>query len=399
MGTFYGAPAWIPHFSSVINWTQRVGLALLKQVTPIREPWLAIIDHSIDIGVKQAFVVLRVRCDVLAERGSAIRLEDCECIGLRIRESSEGETVCADLKAIFKQSGDPVGFIKDNGGGLSRGIRLWNEEAAKPAEIIDDVGHAMANALKAEFEKADDFALFRQTIATGAARLRQTALAFLIPPKIRTKGRFQGIGRLATWARQILRVLPAGGDETQGVALEKLQQALPDFHQQQPFIERFAQTIDVIHQLWKSVKSQGLNKQTYEEGHQLALTLPNDSKVRNLLIQWLDDHWAICQRMRLDETGMPVSSDIIEALFGKFKYITERSPSAEMNRLALVIPVFCGTPPTSEELGSHFSTCRHKELSEWENENISHTLRKRRKAFMNNPSAKMSDMKGAKNRE
>jgi hypothetical protein len=153
MGAFYGAPSWVPHFSSVINWTQRVGLALLKQVAPIDDPWLAIVDHSIDIGVKQAFVVLRVRCDVLAERGAAIRLEDCECIGLRIRESTDGETVCEDLKDIFKQSGDPVGFIKDNGGGLSRGIRLWNEEAAKPAEIIDDVGHVMANALKAEFDK------------------------------------------------------------------------------------------------------------------------------------------------------------------------------------------------------------------------------------------------------
>ena len=399
MGAFYGVPSWIPHFSSVINWTQRVGLALLKQVAPIQEPWLAILDHSIDIGVKQAFVVLRVRCDVLAERGSAIRFEDCECIGLRIRESSEGETVCEDLKDIFKQSGDPVGFIKDNGGGLSRGIRLWNEEAAKPAEIIDDVGHAMANALKAEFEKTDDFVLFRQTIATGGARLRQTALAFLIPPKIRTKGRFQGIGRLATWAKQLLRVLQAGGDAQQGDVLEKLHQALPDFLQQQPFIERFARTIDVVHQFWKSVKSEGLNKQTYEEGRQLALALPDNSKVRDKLIQWLDGHWAICQRMQLGETGMPVSSDIIESLFGKFKYMTERSPSAEMNRLALVIPVFCGIAPTQAELGSYLSTCRQKDLVEWENENISHTLRKRRKAFMDNKNADIVDLKGAKNRE
>ncbi|MFI3155953.1 MAG: hypothetical protein QX199_07325 [Methylococcaceae bacterium] len=41
---------WVPHFSSVINWTLRLGLGLLKQVQPIRTPWLAIIDHSIDIA-------------------------------------------------------------------------------------------------------------------------------------------------------------------------------------------------------------------------------------------------------------------------------------------------------------------------------------------------------------
>jgi len=44
---------WIPHFTSVINWTLRLGLGLLKQVKPISKPWLAIIDHSIDIGTKK----------------------------------------------------------------------------------------------------------------------------------------------------------------------------------------------------------------------------------------------------------------------------------------------------------------------------------------------------------
>jgi hypothetical protein len=43
---------WIPLFTSVINWSLRVGLGLLKQVKPIAKPWVAIIDHSIDIGTK-----------------------------------------------------------------------------------------------------------------------------------------------------------------------------------------------------------------------------------------------------------------------------------------------------------------------------------------------------------
>jgi hypothetical protein len=77
---------WVPHFTSVINWTVRFGLAVLGQVRQVNTPWLAIIDLSIDIGVKKALVVLRVPIDALARRGSAIRLEDCECIGLRVME-------------------------------------------------------------------------------------------------------------------------------------------------------------------------------------------------------------------------------------------------------------------------------------------------------------------------
>src|SRR5664280_873051 len=59
---------WVPHFTSVINWTLRLGLGLLKQVKPISTPWLAIIDHSIDIGTKKALVVEGERSSLISKR-------------------------------------------------------------------------------------------------------------------------------------------------------------------------------------------------------------------------------------------------------------------------------------------------------------------------------------------
>ncbi len=88
----------MPHFTSVINWTLRLGLGLLKQVKPINKPWVAIIDHSIDIGTKKALVVLRVTLDALSRRGSAICLEDCECVGLKVSEKVDGESISRDLE-------------------------------------------------------------------------------------------------------------------------------------------------------------------------------------------------------------------------------------------------------------------------------------------------------------
>jgi hypothetical protein len=89
---------WVPHFTSVINWTLRVGLGLLRQVAPIDAPWVAIIDHSIDVGTKKALVVLRVPLAALAQRGAAIQLGDCECVGLTIAETINGETVARQLE-------------------------------------------------------------------------------------------------------------------------------------------------------------------------------------------------------------------------------------------------------------------------------------------------------------
>src|SRR6185437_8938043 len=42
---------WIPKFTSVINWTLRLGGSLLHRVGVIDDPWIAIMDTSIDIGI------------------------------------------------------------------------------------------------------------------------------------------------------------------------------------------------------------------------------------------------------------------------------------------------------------------------------------------------------------
>ena len=93
---------WIPHFTSVINWTLRIGLGLLNAVGPVSYPWVAIMDCTIDIGIKKALVVLRVSLDVLATKGSAIQLEDCECVGVRVLEETTGETICESLGTFKK---------------------------------------------------------------------------------------------------------------------------------------------------------------------------------------------------------------------------------------------------------------------------------------------------------
>ena len=80
---------------------------MLKEIKKIDKPWISIIDHSINIGTKKLFVVLRIEIDVLFKKGKAISLEDCECIGLKICEVVNGESVKKDLEEVFELSGKP----------------------------------------------------------------------------------------------------------------------------------------------------------------------------------------------------------------------------------------------------------------------------------------------------
>ena len=142
---------WIPHFTSVLNWTMRVGLSLLKRVGKVAYSWIAIIDYSLAIGKNKVLVVLRVPLTKLREKGKArrfadpcgIALTDCECVGVRIHASVNGEVVSAALESIFKQTGDPVAILKDKGTDLSKGVSLWKENNHKRnIPTIDDSSFA-----------------------------------------------------------------------------------------------------------------------------------------------------------------------------------------------------------------------------------------------------------------
>ncbi len=370
--------SWVPHFTSVINWTLRLGLGMLKQVAPISEPWVAIIDHSIDIGTKKALVVLRVTLDALSQRKGAIRLEDCECIGLKICESVNGDSISQDLEKIFNSSGIPKGIIKDCDYTLQKGVRLWSAKQAATIPVIEDIGHVMASALKKQFEKSKGYQSFTEMAANGAKRLRQTELAFLVPPKLRSKGRFQSVGKLGKWGEKMLDVLAVRGRAKKGSLLEKLRTALPGFGSSKDFIQSFAKTASVISQVMALLKNKGLDQSNYEQCHQLAAQLPRNSKVKKRLLTWLECHIEI--QKKISTQPLLVSSDIIESLFGNFKHIIERSPQADMNRTTLLIPALCGKRDEATIAQALNQAC-HDDLKRWEKENIPYTMQKKRQAF------------------
>ena len=369
---------WVPHFTSVINWSLRLGLGLLKQVKPITKPWVAIIDHSIDIGTKKALVVLRVTMDALSDRGSAIQLKDCECIGLKISEKVTGETILSELEDIFSLAGKPDVIIKDADATLNKGVRLWSEKQENPVPSINDIGHTMANALKIQFEKTAAYKHFTSLVSHGAKCLRQTELAFLIPPKLRSKGRFQSISNLGKWGDKMLDVFAVKGGAKKGSTLDKLRKAFPGLLKSRGFIERFASTTKTVSQVLGILKNKGLDKTSYKQCYQLSKDLPRNSKVKQRLQDWLKQSFKVQKQM----TSLPllVSSDIIESLFGNFKHIIERSPQADMNRTTLLIPALCGQMDgtTITQALSHAS---QNDLKQWEAHNIPYTMRKKRHKF------------------
>lgn len=380
-----------PHFTSIINWSLRVGLGLLNMVKPIVKPWVAIIDHSINFGNLKALIVLRVPIEVLALKKEAMQLSDCECIGIKISDKVNGESVALDLKDIFKKAGNPTAIIKDCDSTLKKGCQIFMEKTNVDIKLVDDIGHVTGSALKSQFENTPRFKQFTLLTTEAANKLRQIDLAFVIPPKLRTKGRFQSISNLGNWSKKILEAFETAVLGQNGSQIEKLKKILPSFMRLKAFIRSFFQVTDITSQIMEILKSKGLNKATYMQSIKLLNELSKYSKIRKKLTAWLDKHLKIQEKIKCDT--LPVSSDIIESLFAIYKRVNERNPHSEMNRSTLLIPVLCGNLNESI-INQALSYASHQEMVDWVKLNIPETMvQKRMRFFDQNSGQKWGDKK------
>ncbi|WP_297465230.1 hypothetical protein [Thermococcus sp.] len=353
---------------------------MLKEIKKIDKPWIAIIDHSINIGTKKLFVVLRIELDVLCKKDKAVTLEDCECVGLKICEVVNGESVKKDLEEIFKISGNPNAIIKDTDYTLNKGVKLYNKSRKKPILLIEDISHVVAKSLKKEFEETKSYKQFTQLIKNGSARIRNTEIAFLTPPKLRNKARFQNVSRLGKWGEKMMKHFNIRGRAKKGSILERLRLAFPGFSRLKPFILNFSKTTAVTSKIMQRLKNKGLEKSTYDECKIMLKELPKSSRTAKSLRDWLDRHLKI--QKQLGSYPMPISSDIIESLFGKFKHTIEKSPQSDMNHSILIIPLLCGKI-SEEKISDALNSVSQKELNEWKEKHIGKTMRMKRIDFLN----------------
>ena len=372
-------PKRLPHFTSVIHWTLRVGIALYRQVSVLREPWVALLDCSIAIGTRKALVVLRVPLKALHQKQEALGLKDCECIGLEISPTWNGPLVAEALARIFDKTGSPVALLKDGGADLKKGVELFCERhPQKPILTIEDVGHYTANLLKAHYAGKKSFATFLTIVAKGAALIRQTNLAWLMPPKLRTKGRFQSITAVAHWAQKLLDLIARKGQAPDSPEARKARQAFAGLAPLRGFLTRFCQVCSLVERFLVLLKTQGLNETTYHRALALLAPLPAHSFLRLGLVAWLDKHLSLFRELGHLDCSLPVSSDPIESLFGKFKTMIQRNPHAELNRLIFVLPLLCGQH-SQADIDQALHQCSQAQMRATIKEIVPPTLRQIRK--------------------
>lgn len=356
---------------TVINWVMRLSIVRIESArhlrglplsqAPFSNGLIWMIDLSIGLGTGKILAVLAFDAHHHHLNPGALSLSQLHCIGVSVAASWTGEAIAKVLRRLVAVMGRPAAYLKDRGSELAKAVEVLDLEGLGSA-CIDDISHAAASMLKRFYQHHPDFEAFLSACGRVSGHFKQTLLACLAPPNVRTKARFMNVHRLFNWADRVLKLSPAGGAKA-GSILARLRANLDRLPQCKALIKRFRADAQGLMGCEQILKTKGLTPQTLAACEPLIDTIAS-AAVRQEFRAYLKLQLKTAKALGLDRVGLPMSSDSIESLFGVAKQhgVGQTQDAA---RMALRLPAFCGVP-TREEAQQvlEVSVARQKEATD-----------------------------------
>lgn len=339
---------------TIINWVIRLTIVRMDsaracrglplEAAPFSNGLIWIIDISIGLGCGKILTVLALDAHHHQLESGAPTLHHVRCIGVAVAVSWNGDTIADFLKRLIAVMGRPAASLKDGGSDLHRAAALLEEQDIG-SPCIDDVSHAAANRLKRIYQDHPAFERFVSACGQVSCQLKQTLLACLAPPTVRTKARFMNVHRLVPWAERVLTLSPPGGAKS-GSMLDKLRAAMGELPECTALIQRFQGDAGGLVACQEILKNTGLSPTTLAQCEPLREALPT-AALRLEFAAYLAYEFQSAATLGLDQVGLPISSDAIASLFGVAKRHGV-GETQDADRMALRLPAFCGRPTREE---------------------------------------------------
>lgn len=363
-----------PHPGTISRWACKVGLYKLQTAQKKHGGWTAIADLSIHVGEKRVLCLLRAQQAVIDQR-RALTLADVEAVGLHVLGQSNADTLRQLLVEDFQRVGFPDALVTDAGTDIVCAARGLNEALGARIAHVEDVSHLCARLLKKELgDDREELDAFSRDLASCAAQVRQTDLAYLAPPAMRHKARFMNLSKLAKWASRVITLLSEVKPGRPRPGQARARGFFAWLRNYTPMVDKILTATTTLDRIQRIVKTRGLNAASALEVKIELLRLGKQSVIAKRLRIWVDKQLALATRL-----GRPllVTSDIIESLFGRWKSVIGYHRSAELTTSVLLLPALCGdlTPDLVREA---LRKVRIEDIDGWKAREIGTTVRSKR---------------------
>jgi hypothetical protein len=324
----------VPSYTTIRAWVLRLGCYALVRPLPQDAPWLWIIDHTIQIGVKKLFVIVGCPlCDVpFGQR--CLSLADLHLVALVPMEQSNQYLVNAELEKASQRTAAPRLIVSDQGPDLLKGIELFQQRHGNTV-AVGDIAHHGANVLENRWEREPRWQELLHRFAQTNQQIRQTADAFLLSPTLRNKARFMNVGPLLRFACRVLKLLKREKPN------EKAQQRYGWLLEYEEDLARWLEQYDLVDKTIKRVRLHGLNGGTLVE---LEKEWGAESEQRGTKMVRGHMRAYVWKNVRQAEEGETLvgSSEVLESAFGKLKAKVGESGKGELTGMALTLGAILG---------------------------------------------------------
>jgi hypothetical protein len=152
------------------------------------------------------------------------------------------------------------------------------------------------------------------------SKLQQTPQAHLAPPKLRQKSRYMNLDTRVKWAEKMLNVL----DRASVSEKEVLESSIGELSAYREPIARWSETLKITDAVEQFSRQNWLSQ---ESASQLTDNLnrlgtiqyEENKKLKDHLVNFIEDQSRQCRKSEY----LPNSSEVLESLFGKQKYLAD----------------------------------------------------------------------------
>ena len=381
----------VPTYQSIRGWMQRIGLDRMQNVEKTKGGvWLT--DHTNQIGKEKVLTIMRVR---EWKPGAALRLEDVDILTLTPGESWKREDVAKAYQATAERCGVPRAVEMDGAVELREPVETLGKPGEKPLALRDPK-HFLANQLESLLNQDPQWEAFTKQLGGTRSALQQTELAHFIPPSFKIKARFMNLAPTLHWASTVLwHLAHAESQSRQGVTHERMRAKLGWLEEFALNIAQWQECQTVISTALTLLNTQGIFHGVTDRFRECVAGEARCEMSQELVARttkFLGEHEAKLQ----PGERLPMSTEIVESAFGKFKQLERQHARGGFTGLLLTFPVLL-RETTSEEVGESFARVKVADVKAWEKKHLPHTLTARRQRMFReaNPKAKSKTKKSA----
>ena len=354
-------PSW---YSGRI-WLQKLGYFRLNESKVYSDDWIWIIDHCTQWGKEKCFVVLGVKASELPT-DRALTLEDVQPLIILPEKISTGEKVFKELEKLSAEIGIPKEIIADKGSDIRSGIDKFCELTSETVYLYD-IKHLIASLLKAEFKDDSNWRSFIDFAATARKYMQQTTLAGIAPPNQRSKSRYMNLGILINWATQMLEYL-MNGNFPEDIDEKQLKAKVGWLIFFQNDLKVWEKILDNSMVIEKLVRDAGYNFGITKLVADALRKTDNCSRSETFNQKIVEAIFH--EEMKLNkEERLLSSSEIIESLFGKFKYFEKQQSSSGFTVSVLALAAMVGKV-TTQIIEKAMKFTKVQQIKKWFHDNI-----------------------------